>query len=726
MVGETMSERNLFDQPAIQNNGEPRYDEGGLRAPPGLSPMGKIWWWFHLVILLKLARLRFIAVLIAVGGVIAYWDTLRAHYDKWTRPTAEQAEAAANTEFWCPMHPTIVREKPDKCPICGMPLSKRKKGEGQGAAWPPGVTSRVTLSPYRVALAGIQTAEIGYEPLTKDLAAVGFVEFDERKLARISARVTGKSRIDKLYVNVTGQMVKQGEPLALVYSPDLVVTVQNLRDARRSGNQYLARASRERLQLWGIMENEIDQALHTSGGVTHLIIRSPIAGHVIKKYQVEGEYIEEGNRLYDIADLSTVWIEAQVYEDELAFLHEGMDVQATTKAFPASKPFKGKVSFVHPHLDASTRTLKVRFDMENPGHQLRPGMYATVKLQVPATDLMEVKQADEDWWHEKVAVDMALHSIFAPSRLGEAGIESLLLGAAQRAVLNERLVLAVPERAVIDTGSRKFVYRESEPEVFDGIEVQLGPRCGGFYPVLRGLKAGDRIATTGSFLIDAETRLTSGAASTYFGASGGPQTDRTSAATIRPSMSKDEEMQVQGALSKLAPSERSLAEAQVYCPIKQNVRLGKMGMPEVVILGGQKVLLCCNACIKKAKSDEKKTLETVARLKAEAQSGIRHASAGPAPTPAGGHEHGTKDAKIKANLALLGPDRPLAEAQGYCPVTDKQLGSMGKPIKIMVKGQPVFVCCDGCVDDVREDEAAALAKVEKFKAKVKAEKGARP
>lgn len=721
-----MTRRNVFNQLESSDNGEPRNDEGGLRAPPGLSLPGKVWWWFHFLVLLKLARLRFVAILIAVGGVIAYWDSLKAHYDKWTRPATEQAAAAADTEFWCPMHPTIVREKPDKCPICGMPLSKRKKGEGHETSLPPGAVSRVTLSPYRVALAGIQTVEIGYEPLTKDIAAVGFVEFDERKLARITARATGKSRIDKLFVNVTGQMVQKGEPLAQLYSPDLVVTVQNLLDSQRSNNRDLGQIARERLRLWGIDDEQINTILKTGRPITHLTIQAPISGHVIKKYQVEGEYVEEGSRLYDIADLSTVWIEAQVYEDELAFLRDGMTVRATTKAF-GDREFTGVVSFIHPHLDSSTRTLKVRFDMANPHHELRPGMYATVKLQVPASQLNEVRAAQEERWRDAVAADIALRAMFAPNRLiGEAGVQGLLVEATQRVVMTKGLILAVPERAVIDTGSRKFVYRESEPEVFDGVLVRLGPRCGGYYPVLSGLSPGDRVATTGSFLIDAETRLTAGAGSTYFGASGGPQTERTSAATARPSMSKDEEMKVQDVLAKLGADDRKLAEAQVYCPIKQNVRLGSMGMPESVVLRGQKVFLCCNACIKKARADEKGTLETVAKFKAEAKSGIRRATLPASSTPAGGHEHGSKEAKIKANLALLGPDRPLAEAQGICPVTDKPLGSMGKPIKIIVKGQPVFVCCDGCVEDVREDEAATLSKVEKLKAKVKAEKGARP
>src|SRR4029077_5682012 len=141
------------------------------------------------------------------------------------------------------MHPTIVRDHPDKCPICGMPLSKRKKGEAAEAdeALPPGGTSRVQLTPYRVALAGIQTVAVDYQPLAREITTVGSVEFDERKLARISARLTGKSRIEKLYVNVTGQIVQKGDPLALLYNPDLVSTAQNLIDARRSGNRDLER-----------------------------------------------------------------------------------------------------------------------------------------------------------------------------------------------------------------------------------------------------------------------------------------------------------------------------------------------------------------------------------------------------------------------------------------------------------------------------------------------------
>jgi Cu(I)/Ag(I) efflux system membrane fusion protein len=357
--------------------------EGGLRAPPGLSPLRKLWWWFDFLVLVKLARLRFVGVLVAVGAVIAYWDNLHAYYDRWVRPVPEKAAAAADAEWWCPMHPTIIRDGPDNCPICGMPLSRRHKGDHSQEALPPGVVSRVQLTPYRVALAGIQTAEIGYQSLAREITTVGTVEFDERKLARIAVRLPGRSRVEKLYVSVTGQAVRKGDPLARVYNPDLVVTVQNLRDARRGGNRELERAARERLRLWGVEDDQVKDLLADDGDAARLVIRAPIGGHVIRKYQVEGEYVEEGGRLYDVADLATVWVEAQVYEDDIALLREGMPVRATTRAFP-NREFAGTVAFLHPHLDATTRTLRVRFDIDNAGHDLRPGGYATVTLKVPA------------------------------------------------------------------------------------------------------------------------------------------------------------------------------------------------------------------------------------------------------------------------------------------------------------------------------------------------------
>jgi Cu(I)/Ag(I) efflux system membrane fusion protein len=685
-----MSERNADAHRGPVEEHSRRTDEGGLRAPPELSPLGKVWWWFHFAILVKLARLRFITILVAIGLVIAKWDTLSAWYEKWTRPHfGQEAAVGSDSEYYCPMHPTIIREHPDKCPICAMPLSKRKKGDkDEDEALPPGVVSRVQLTPYKVAVAGIETASIGYRSLTKEITAVGTVEYDERRLARITARPTGKSRLDKIYVNVTGQEVEKGQPLAELYSPDLMVTARNLLDAHRNSNRDLEEMSRDRLRLWGIDADQIDQLLKASKPVTHLTIRSPMSGYIIKKYQVEGEYVEEGMPLYDVADLSTVWVEAQVYEADLPFLKVGQELSLTTTAQPTRQFPSGKLAFIQPHLDANTRTIKVRFDIPNPGRDLRPGMYATVHLQVAASEL-DLLPAD--------ARDKQKRQY----RMG--------------------LVLAVPEQAVIDTGSRKFVYREAGPDVYEGVEVQLGPRSGGYYPVIRGLSEGDQVATVGSFLIDAETRLSGAASAMYFGSSNGPTGDhRSTTSAARPSMTRDEDATVQAALAKLSAEDRHLTEEQGYCPVL-NTRLGAMGVPVAVTLPGGKVFVCCKGCVKPARSDEKITLAKVAELKARMKAGDAQ------PTPTSNEARiasGSRAARVRANLAKLGAeDKRLAEAQRFCAVqTGSLLGAMGVPVKVMIHGLPVFLCCPGCKDDALKRPDETLAEVETLKAKAGSQK----
>jgi membrane fusion protein, copper/silver efflux system len=548
-------------------------------------------WKVWLVLKTIQARLRFVVILVAIGGVIAYWDTLKAYYERWARPATHEQTGSTDVEYFCPMHPQIVRDRPnEKCPICFMPLSKRKKGDEQAEPLPPGTVSRVQLSPYRVALAGTQTSEVAYRQLSKEIVTVGSVEFDERKLARISARLPGRNRIDKLFVNVTGQTVNKGDPMALLYSPDLVATVQNLLDAKRSGNQELERIARERLGLWGIDNDQIDGILKTGRSTTQLTIRSPISGHVIRKYQVEGEYVEEGARLYDVADLSTVWIQAQVYEQDLPLIKEGMPVRAKTAAFP-NREFAGRVAFVQPHLDQASRTVTARLDIDNPEHELRPGMYATVKFQVLPGQLELLPKDPSD---------------------------------KQRQALERGQVLAVPESSVIDTGNRKIVYRQSSPGVFEGIEVRLGPRMVDskertYYPVIRGLKEGDQIVTTGSFLIDAETRLNPAAGSIYFGGSSSTKGSQPKTAAIRPSTPSEEEEEVKASLAKLSQEDRLIAEAQKFCPVLDN-RLGLMGPPHKVTLDGQTVFLCCKGCEKEARAHPAQILEKVSALKNKAKS----------------------------------------------------------------------------------------------------------
>ena len=670
-------------------------DEGGLRAPPDLHGWRKAWWWFDFIILVKLARLRFIGILFVIGLIITQWDTLTAYYDRWTRP-ADGAEAtSSDVEYFCPMHPTVVRDNnKEKCPICFMPLSKRKKSSGQPEALPAGIVNRVQLTPYRVVLAGVQTWPVDFYPLAKEITAVGYVEFNERGQRTVSARVAG--RIDKLYANETGRMVEAGDELALLYSPDLLVTVENLLNAQRSNNQGLLEGARTRLELLGIDDEQIKEILAAGKSNTHLKIRSPITGHVINKYIREGQYVEEGTPLYEVADLSTVWIQAQVYEDDMTFLPVGLDnsrptqangleVTATTRADP-NEEFHGKLAFIYPHVDQDTRTVTVRFEVDNPyPHKLRPGSTANVTLRIQPDQLPMLSSGSND-----------------PVR---------------HEMLSQGKVLAVPESAVIDTGSQRIVYRESSPGTFEGVEVKLGPRMSGtqgevLYPVLSGLEQGDMIVTSGSFLVDAETRLNPAAGSIYFGGSGGSQGKQGTVTVVRPTTPDDPNAKIEAALAKLSPADRKLAETQKFCPVLPDSRLGGMGTPVKLTVDGQPVFVCCSGCTKKALANPKATLAAVELLKADKPAVDEAQDSATKSSPSN-----VEDPDISAALEELSPaDRDLARAQRFCPVLDEsRLGSMGPPVKVMIEGQPVFLCCVGCQEKALKNPQATLARVGELK-----------
>jgi len=621
-----MTDRDLKRQ-AAQAEATSVADEGGLRPPPGLGYWRRVWWWFHFLILVKLARLRFIAILVLIGVVIVKWDTLVAYYDRWTRPANAGQAASSNYEWFCPMHPAVVRDNPkDKCPICFMPLSKRAKGDGHEEPLPPGVVNRVQLSPYRVVLAGINTWEARYLPLEKEITTVGFVEFNEREVKQVAARVKG--RLDTVFVNETGQMVHANAKLASLYSPDLVITVQNLLDADRSKNAELIRAARDRLKLWGIKEGQIQEILRTKMPITHLTIHSPIEGHVTRKYVKEGQYVEEGSPLYEIVDLKSVWIQAQIYEEDIPFLpahsHKagadvgrGLSVAAATSAYPG-RWFSGRLTFIFPHVDPDTRTVTVRFELDNSDYKLRPGATTTVKLTVAPKRVPAITdQVALDWARENVAdgAAQAFLSLVQPERL--TGLAPLLHAAVQTTLLRQGLVLAVPEGAVIDTGSMKLVYREVGPAEFEGVKVELGPRMRSadieYYPVFSGIHPGDKVVAAGSFLLDAETRLNPAAGSIYYGGSSG---GTSSSSTVRPTTPTDPEATVKASIAKLgAEEDRRLATEQKYCPVMKDSRLGLMGTPVKVMLAGEPVFLCCASCRRDAFAHPKETLAKAKALR---------------------------------------------------------------------------------------------------------------
>jgi Cu(I)/Ag(I) efflux system membrane fusion protein len=278
-----------------------------------------------------------------------------------------------------------------------------------------------------------------------------------------------------------------------------------------------------------------------------------------------------------------------------------------TRAFP-NEEFHGKLTFIYPHVDQETRTVTVRLELPNPDHKLRPGSTATVKLAVKPRDM----------------------PLFAEHESGPPFREMLDMGK----------LLAIPESAIIDTGSQRVVYRERTPGVYEGVQVEVGPRMAGpdggaFYPVLHGLKQGERVVASGSFLVDAETRLNPAAGSIYFGGSGGNADRPSSVSAVRPSTPADpdaasapdavaaadagpvDEAAVQAALAKLPPEDRKLAEAQRFCAELEGSRLGLMGTPIKLLIEGKPAFICCEGCRNKALADPTATLERVRRLVAE-------------------------------------------------------------------------------------------------------------
>ena len=439
--------------------------------------------------------------------------------------------------YTCGMHPS-VRVSPEdyekgntSCPICNMGLVPVYKEEGQMAGMEAGeheaLERKLKLNERAQRLAQVRTEEIQFRQLFREIKTVGEIDYDERLVAFVAAWIPG--RIDKLFVDFTGVRVRKGAPLVWTYSPDLVTTQQEyllaletlekVKDSPHGetieGALSLVEASKKRLLLWGVSEKQIKELEEKGEASTHMVIHAPIGGTVVHKNAVEGKYVKEGENLYQIADLSNVWVLADIYESDLVSVEIGQDIEITSSALPGEK-FKGQISFIDPYLNPKTRTVKVRVDVSNNQLKLKPGMYVNVLLSAPIHDGIHGS--------EKVIYECPMHPEIQSDKPDDCPICGMSL--VEKPLAPPGSVLAVPRSAVLDTGERKLVYIEKEKGIYVSKEIEIGPDAVSvvdgqrkkFFAVRAGLTEGMNVVTQANFLIDSQSQITGQAEAVYSGA----------------------------------------------------------------------------------------------------------------------------------------------------------------------------------------------------------------
>jgi len=405
--------------------------------------------------------------------------------------------------YTCGMHPQVIQNKPGNCPICGMKLTPVRQQPGtrdsstnsaaSGASGDRKIkyykstmllgeisqtprkdsmgmdmvpvyedeaadSSTISIDPVTVQNMGIRTGVVTKGPLRRAIRTVGVIDFDETTLADVTTKFKGW--IEKLYVDATGKQAHKGEPLFEIYSPELVSAQTEYLLALNqttglAGTESLRATALTKLKFFDISDEQIAELEKTRQAKKTLRVSAPRDGIVVEKMAVEGQMVDAGMKLYRLADLGIVWVQAQVYEQDLAFVRLGQEATVSLSYLPDRK-FRGRVTYVYPTVDEKTRTARVRMEFHNPGYFLKPGMFATVELQAEL----------------------------------------------------EPSALLVPDMAVLRSGERNTVFVALAGGKFEPRTVTLGPRSeNNFYQVLSGLSEGERVVTSGQFMLDSESQL---------------------------------------------------------------------------------------------------------------------------------------------------------------------------------------------------------------------------
>jgi Cu(I)/Ag(I) efflux system membrane fusion protein len=430
-----------------------------------------------------------------------------------------QEQAGEQVDYWtCSMHPQVHAPKPGLCPYCNMKLIPVHKEAGNEMA----SMREFTTSESAKALMDIETSPVERKFVGAEIRMVGKVEYDESRLAYITAWVSG--RLDQLYVDYTGISVIKGDHMVYMYSPELLSAQEELLQAMKSVQRVKSDdseimrnltsgtldAAREKLRLLGLSAEQIAEVEKRGTANDHITIYAPISGIVVHKNALEGMYVKTGTRIYTVADLSHVWVKLDAYESDLSWLRFGQQVEFTTVSFPG-EVFKGTISFIDPVLDPVTRTVKVRVDVSNQDGKLKPEMFvkAIVRANIAAAGKVMDPRLAGKWicpMHPSVIKN-------EPGKCDICGmplVKTESLGYVSAEPQDTEKPLVIPVTAALITGTRAIVYVEvpnADKPTYEGREIVLGPRAGDYYIVRNGLEEGQRVVTKGNFKIDSALQI---------------------------------------------------------------------------------------------------------------------------------------------------------------------------------------------------------------------------
>lgn len=367
--------------------------------------------------------------------------------------TNEQGEVV----YTCSMHPNVRQSEPGNCPICGMELIPADKAGAESSAGDSNYQLKMTEAAAR--LAEVQMTEVVKDIAVKKVRMPGKIAVDERRVSNVTAHFPG--RITHLYVDYTGARIQKGERLASIYSPQLLSAQQELLETRKhkESNPALYQSTRRKLELWELPEEEIQKIENSGEVINELNIVSPAEGYVLKRNISEQDHVMEGTVMYEIANLSKIWVTFEAYESDLAGLAEGDEVSFTVEAYPG-ETFEAEITYIDPTLDPQSRTATIRAEAPNPNRRLKPQMLAEGVISSEISD----------------------------------GKEQTL----------------IPKSAVLWTGERSVVYVHKTVEgqpIFEFREVELGLSAGDHYVIKSGVEAGEEVVTNGNFKIDSAAQL---------------------------------------------------------------------------------------------------------------------------------------------------------------------------------------------------------------------------